>query len=410
MAETIETKVCIVGAGPAGSTTSIILSKLDIPHLIVDAAEFPRDKVCGDGLDLKVVRVLNNIDPSIVQHEFSTSDFTHSLGMRFILPGGRHVDLMCGNKNDEQLLNQPLFYTSRRTNFDTFLFNKIDRKTTDIRTGCSIQNIRKEGTHWILEGMLASKQISIKTQMLVGADGDHSIVLKHIGDRTVNRKHYAAALRQYWKNVDGINNKKLIEIYFPKKYPFAYFWIFPLDNNEANIGFGMASHHVAKKNINIRKALDDVIKNDVYLSHRFKNAVALEQPKGWGIPMSTLNRKAHGDGWLLTGDAASLVAPNSGEGIGPAMLSGYIAAHYIQRAVKENCFAESIFSSYDKEVHKRLQSEERLYRFANAMPANIFIKGVNAVLGSNYFKKWFTEKEMKRWLVTAYTKPIDINF
>jgi geranylgeranyl reductase family protein len=410
MSEMVKTKVCIVGAGPAGSTTSITLSKLNVPHLIVDTAEFPRDKICGDGLDLKVVRVLNNIDPSIVQHEFSTSDFTHSLGMRFILPKGKHVDLVCRNENHEQLLNQPLFYTSRRTNFDSFLFNKIDKKTAGVKTNCIIQKINKEGEVWILEGKIASKQIIINTQMLVGADGDHSVVLKYVGDRTVNRKHYAAALRQYWKNVDGINEKKLIEIYFPKKYPFAYFWIFPLDNNEANIGFGMAGHHVAKKNINIRKALDDVIKNDVYLSHRFKNAVAIEQPKGWGIPMSTLNRKAHGDGWLLTGDAASFVAPNSGEGIGPAMLSGYIAAHYIQRAVQENCFTENMFSNYDKEVHKRLQSEERLYRFANAMPAGIFIKGVDAVLGSKFFKKWFTEKEMKRWLITAYKKPIDIHY
>ena len=85
MPEIIDTNVCIVGAGPAGSTTSITLSKLNIPHLIVDAAEFPRDKICGDALDLKVVRVLNNIDPSIVQHEFSANNFTHSMGMRFIL-------------------------------------------------------------------------------------------------------------------------------------------------------------------------------------------------------------------------------------------------------------------------------------------------------------------------------------
>src|SRR5690242_10763519 len=118
MPEIIDTKVCIVGAGPAGSTASIMLGKMNIPHVIVDAANFPRDKVCGDGLDLKVVRVLNNIDPSIVQHEFSDNDFTHSMGMRFILPKGKHVDLMCSNKNDEALFHQPIFYTSRRTSFD----------------------------------------------------------------------------------------------------------------------------------------------------------------------------------------------------------------------------------------------------------------------------------------------------
>ncbi len=410
MPEIIETKVCIVGAGPAGSTTSVTLCKLNIPHIIVDAADFPRDKICGDALDLKVVRVLNNIDRSIVKNEFSSSDFTQSKGIRFILPKGKHVDLMCNNKNNDQLLTQPIFYTSRRTSFDKYLFDKIDKKIADVKTNCVIQKIYKEGNDWILEGKISSKQIKIKTSMIVGADGDHSVVLKHVGERSINRNHYAAALRQYWKNVDCINSNNLIEIYFPEKYPFAYFWIFPLNNSDVNVGFGMASHHVAKANINVRKALEDIIANDVYVAHRFKNAVAMEQPKGWGIPMSTLNRKAHGDGWLLTGDAASVVAPNSGEGIGPAMLSGYIAAHYIQRAIKQNCFTKNMFTNYDKEIHKRLQSEERLYRFANAMPASIFVKGVDAVLSSKIFKKWFTEKEMRRWLITAYTKPIDINF
>lgn len=410
MPEIIETKVCIVGAGPAGSTTSIVLGKLNIPHVIVDTADFPRDKICGDALDLKVVRVLNNIDPLIVKNEFSSDAFTQSMGMRFILPKGKQVDLVCKNENNEQLLNQPIFYTSPRKNFDEYLFNKIDKKIAEVKTGCSIKQISKEAGKWLLKGRHFSEEIIIKTPMLVGADGDHSIVLKHVSNRTVNRNHYAAALRQYWKNVDGINDKKLIEIYFPQKYPFAYFWIFPLQNNEANIGFGMASHHVAKKNINIRKALEDVLENDAYISHRFRNALPLEQPKGWGIPMSTLNRKAHGNGWLLTGDAASFVAPNSGEGIGPAMLSGYISAYYIERAVKQNCFAENMFANYDKEIHKRLQSEERLYRFANAMPEKIFVKGINAVLSSRYFKKWYTEKEMKRWLVTAYTKPIDVHY
>lgn len=410
MSEILKTNVCIVGAGPAGSTTSIMLCKMNIPHVIVDAAVFPRDKICGDGLDLKVVRVLNNIDPSIVKNEFSNEEFIQSMGMRFILPKGKHVDLMCKNENNEQLLNQPIFYTSSRVNFDEYLFKKIDNKIADVRTGCTINKISKEGEAWILEGRTSSGNIQIQTPMLVGADGDHSIVLKYVGYRSVNRNHYAAALRQYWTNVQGIHEKNLIEIYFPEKYPFAYFWIFPLKNNEANVGFGMASHHVAKKNINVRKALDDIIKNDKCMAHRFKNAVALEQPKGWGIPMSTLNRKAHGDGWLLTGDAASLVCPNSGEGIGPGMLSGYIGAHYIKRAIEKNCFTENMFTNYDKEVHKRLESEERLYRFANAMPAFIFVKGVDAVLSSKFFKKWYTEKEMKRWLVTAYNKPISIHF
>jgi geranylgeranyl reductase family protein len=411
MVETIETAICIVGAGPAGATTSIVLGKMGIPHVIVDASTFPRDKICGDGLDLKVVRVLNSIDPAIVQKEFSDkANFTHSMGMRFILPKGRQVDLMPGGNKSDAVLNQPVFYTARRTSFDEFLVKKIDKNFADVRLGYKIENISKPGNQWELVGRNNSRQLLIKAAMLVGADGDHSIVLKQVSNRKIDRNNYAAAIRQYWKGIEGIHEKKLIEIYFPKKYPFAYFWIFPFGNDESNAGFGMASHHVAKKNINIRKSLNDIIQNDPYISPRFRNALPLEQPKGWGIPMSTAYRKSHGDGWLLTGDAASLVCPKSGEGIGPAMLSGYIAAHYIQRAVEKKSFAENMFSNYDKEVHKRSLAEERLYKFANAVPPSLFVKGINAVLGSDFFKKWYAEKEMSRWLMTAYEKPLKIDF
>ncbi|MFX6011124.1 FAD-dependent monooxygenase, partial [Acinetobacter baumannii] len=65
----IKSLICIIGAGPAGASTSIFLSKLGIEHIIVDAATFPRNKVCGDGLDNKSLRMLNHIDPNIIQNE-----------------------------------------------------------------------------------------------------------------------------------------------------------------------------------------------------------------------------------------------------------------------------------------------------------------------------------------------------
>src|SRR5688572_11616389 len=57
----IVTKVCIIGAGPAGATAALQLAYRGIPCVIVDKAFFPRDKVCGDGLSGKVLTVLSRI-------------------------------------------------------------------------------------------------------------------------------------------------------------------------------------------------------------------------------------------------------------------------------------------------------------------------------------------------------------
>ena len=84
------TDVLIIGAGPGGATTSLFLAKLGIPHCIVDAAVFPRDKICGDGLDLKVVRVLHHLDPTITTSEmFDHQEIIPSWGARIITPNGR---------------------------------------------------------------------------------------------------------------------------------------------------------------------------------------------------------------------------------------------------------------------------------------------------------------------------------
>lgn len=408
--EKLITNICIIGGGPAGATTSIFLAKQGIDHVLVDAHEFPRDKVCGDGLDLNVVRVLNHIDPNIVKNELLNGQqhFTASGGLRFILGNGKHVDIngSMSEKVKASAVKRPIFFVAKRSHFDALLVSKIDKKVTTLRLGTKINHIERVGNRWKLTGKNVNGNIEIDAAFLVGADGDHSVVVKHVGEKKIDRKNYAGALRQYWTGVTGMHKDNLLEIYFPESLPLSYFWIFPLPEGKANIGFGMASDYVAKKGINLRTAFDTLIKTDPVLRERFKNAQPDEMVKGWGVPMSGSGRKPNGDGWLLVGDAASLVCPTSGEGIGSGMLSGYIAAKFIGRAYKENDFSESMFKNYNREVHKRLRSEEKLFRFANAVPVWAFTKGIKLILSNKYFKNWFANKEMPRWVHTAYNEEI----
>jgi len=408
--EKIKASICILGSGPSGATTSIFLCKMGIKHMIVDAATFPRDKICGDGLDLNVIRMLNHIDPTLIENEMlvGKNSFVASQGFRFILPSGRKVDIM-RKSNGEDNKNKPMFFVSKRIDFDNLLVNKIDRNIADLRMGTRIETITREGDHWKLVGKGPDGEIEIEAGFLVGADGDHSLVLKHLGERKIDRNNYAGAVRQYWKGVEGLHPDNLLEVYFPKRLPLSYFWIFPLPDGRTNVGYGMASNYIAKKNINVRKEFEELIKTDPVLTERFKNAYAEETVKGWGIPMSGSKRKVCGDGWLLVGDAASLVCPTSGEGVGSGMISGYIAAKFLQRATKQNDFSEKMFTHYYREIHKRLTTEEKVYRFVNSIPPWFFSLGINTVLSTGLFKRWLSRKAMHKWVETAYNKEIIVN-
>ncbi len=410
--EKIKTLICIIGAGPSGATCSIFLSKMGIAHVIVDAAVFPRDKICGDGIDLNAVRILNHIDPDLVETELAADNinFSASQGIRFISPNGRQFDILRplqteGNRYDDK----PIYYVSKRIYFDALLVSKIDPKTADLRLSTRIDQIRRNGNLWNLEGSSAAGKIEIEAGFLIGADGDHSVVLRHLGMRKIDRVNYGSAVRQYWNGVEGLHKDNLLEVYFPKKLPLSYFWIFPLPNGKANVGYGMISKVAIKKNINIRKTFEGLIKTDPLLAARFKNAEPEDSIKGWGAPMSGNKRPAHGDGWLLLGDAASMICPTSGEGIGSGMITGFIAAKFIQRAVHENDFSQKMFTHYSREIHKRMRAEEKIFRFISFIPGWLFLRGVNLVLTNRFFKNWLSKKGMRSWVITAYDKELEVN-
>ena len=53
--------VLIVGGGMAGSATALNLSKRGIKSQVLDKYDFPRDKVCGEGLLPQGVKRLQNL-------------------------------------------------------------------------------------------------------------------------------------------------------------------------------------------------------------------------------------------------------------------------------------------------------------------------------------------------------------
>jgi len=404
--EILNTKVCIIGAGPAGAGTAVFLGKEKVAHIIIDAACFPRDKVCGDGLDLKAITMLNHIDKSILASEIKEGGKIQACwGFRLINPKGRYTNFVF--KPEQGKEDMPPYGVAKRFALDNILIEKMNKQYSIFLQQTKAISIERVEERWIIIAQQKENKIEIHCDLLVGADGDHSVVLKQVGERKINREHYAGGVRQYWQGIEGVHEKHLMEVYYPKKYPMSYFWIFPLGNGLANVGYGILSAVAAKNNYNIREIFTDLIKSDPILNARFANAKNLDNVSGWGLPLASLRRKCSGNGWLLVGDAASMISPTTGEGVGTGMQTGFIAAKFIKRAVEENKFDATVFKNYDREVYRRMEDDIKLFNISMWFSPKMMGWVMNNLIHFDYFKRLF-QKKVGQWLQTAYNKEITV--
>jgi geranylgeranyl reductase family protein len=353
--------VCIVGAGPAGAAAALQLARLGIECIVVDKAVFPRDKVCGDGVSGKALTVLNRIDPAISRRLNAAAFKANSWGVTFVSPG-RH-SLNIGYRpnyitQNEEHKKKPIGYVCKRIHFDNFLVEEMRaRPEIRLQEGISVEGYELQSDGYVISG---SKGFQVKAQLLIVANGAHSSFTKKVANITMEPKHYSAGVRAYYKNVTGNNGDNFIELHFLKKLLPGYLWIFPLPNGEVNVGVGVLSNTIRKKKMNLKKSLQDIIKTDPVLKERFKNAELISNIEGYGLPLGTKRRSISGERYMLVGDAAYLIDPFTGEGIGNGMYSGRIAALQAAAALRVNDFSQVQLVAYDAEVYRILGPELKL--------------------------------------------------
>jgi len=284
--------VAIVGAGPAGSAAALRVLQLrpGARVLLLDAAAFPRDKTCGDGiaahvfdlLDALGVRGLADSAPAVPRLRFRTAT-------------GRVAERTCARPNR----------VIRREVFDAALVDAAVSRGALLRRH-RVRTLEVRDDRVVLDGVVAARTV-------IGADGANSVVRRLLGAPAGPPRSTALAIRGYAPSV--LDPGALMIEFADGPYP-AYAWSFPVADGGANVGYGVFDRRGAG---NRQEFLDAL--------HRLLPG---QEPhpatiRGHHLPLST-GPRFHPDGRvLLAGDAASMVNPLTGEGIFDAVASGVLA-------------------------------------------------------------------------------------
>lgn len=348
----------IVGGGPAGAAAALYAQRHGLAALLLDKQHFPRDKICGDALSGKTVAILHELglfaevsnlpgaavarivfgspDATAASIDLSRYDLHHALTGRVLPMEG---------------------FVIRRAVFDDFLFAKAREAAADTVEGFAVRELLKEGEQVCgVRGRTADgARLEFRAPLVLGCDGFNSVVARQSGLYSHAGRDWMVALRQYFEGVAGLSDQ--IELHFIDAVRPGYFWIFPLEGDRANVGIGMDHRDIKARGIDLKDALAAAIKT---FGARFGEARPLEAPVGWNLPVGSRRRPAHGPGFLLLGDAAGLIDPFTGEGIGNALYSARFAAETAAQAKEAGDYSAGFLRRYEDRLWDALGSELKL--------------------------------------------------
>lgn len=284
--------LAVVGGGPAGAAAALAArsARPDARVLLIDRAEFPRDKPCGDAIAAHAGDELARLGAMDVMDGWPTVD-----RLRLRSPDGRVAARRCQRPN----------WVMPRRLFDARLVVAAVARGVERRTA-RVRRVEERDGLVVLDGHTASR-------VVVAADGANSTLRRLLGLAPNPPDHLAVALRGYGPAPAGTPEQLIAMV--ADGWP-SYAWSFPVGDGSANVGYGL-----------LRDRLDG---GKAQLHRQLAAALPEGRPdpatlRAHHLPFSSRRPVPAVGRVLLAGDAASLVNPLSGEGIYYALLSGRLA-------------------------------------------------------------------------------------
>ena len=328
----------VVGAGPGGSSTAYYASRAGLKTLLLDRQEFPRDKPCGDGLMPHAageVAMMGLGDWLDEPHHGRFTGFSIRTATASIRQGVPPT------------LHGPRGYVIRREETDAKLLKRARSAGAEFRPGTRATSLLRSpgGAVTGLRAENGGGPEGFTAPLVVVADG--------VGGFEGGMKAHqnAVARRQYFRGVDG-PDKEHIHVFMTSDMNSrgaGYGWVFYFGDGTANIGAGISTRSLSATGRNLKDFFDRFLE-EPELAEWLRDAEPVGPAKSWSLKMGMWGARRHEQGVMTVGDAASLIHPISGEGVGYAIESGRLAAAWAHEAHRRKDFSAATLSGYARQL------------------------------------------------------------
>jgi geranylgeranyl reductase family protein len=320
----VHADVLVVGAGPAGSAAAAWAARGGAEVVLADAAVFPRDKTCGDGLTPRAVGELQRLglEDWLRAHAVNQGLRAHGFGQTLLLPWPGPGESDTGLPSWGSAV--------ARTELDDHLRTTAIKSGATAVDGARAVDVRREGGR--VAGVVFKTDdgpIEIGCRHLVVADGVRSPLGKVLGRQWHRDTVYGVAGRSYVTS--GMSDDPWISSHLELrdetgKVLSGYGWIFPLGTGEVNLGVGTLATSKRSADLAVKPLMSQYaeLRRD-----EFELSGELRMPTSALLPMGGAVTNVAGSNWALIGDAAACVNPLNGEGIDYGLETGRLVADMI---------------------------------------------------------------------------------
>ena len=302
--------VVVAGAGPAGSVAALVLARGGARVALVDKAEFPRDKACGDLIGPRGVGLLDELGVSV-------PDAGQGADLLVVGPSGHRSRLPAfpGRAYPGHGVVVPRVVLD-----DALRAAAVAAGAEPVRARVSAADTGPDGR---LRALLASDGQRLEADAFIGADGALSPVARLAGMLDPDTALWGFAIRAYLPAEVPLPLLVLLDAAPWRIYP-GYGWLFPGENGQANVGIGVGLG-TRRRQAPLRGDLARFCAQLRSAGDLAPDAQPGPVTGGW-LRMGGTGAPPAAGNVLLAGDAAGLINPLQGEGIAPAMVSARLAA------------------------------------------------------------------------------------